>query len=149
MHIIGAVDAQGMLQSLGSGEPAGKKKMINKGKATTSKAKSHSDKPKKSGKDSKLTKDTTDPELADLDQKWSDWFNCLEALLLAKKLDKEPTFQTVKVAPFHSPPAAAVKSTQPFIRQTDPATTHSSSLFNFARHRLLCWKASVFWQTSN
>ena len=75
-------------------------------------------------KDSKPTKESTDLKIAVLDQKWSDRFNHLEALLLAKTLDKEPTFQTVKVAPSHSPLAGVVKSTQPFIKPTDPATSH-------------------------
>ena len=77
-------------------------------------------------KDSRPAKDTTDLKIAELDQKWSDLFNRLEALLLAKILDKEPSFQTVKVDPSHSPPAGAVKSTEPFIRLTDPAATHST-----------------------
>ena len=35
VQVIGAVDGQGMLQSPGSGEPAGKKKKVDKDKATT------------------------------------------------------------------------------------------------------------------
>ena len=50
---IGAVDGHGTVQSPGSGEPAEKKTKVDKDKATTSKTKSHSDKPVKSGKDSK------------------------------------------------------------------------------------------------
>ena len=50
-----------------------------------------------------------------------DQFNRLEALLLAKTLDKEPTFQTVKIAPSHS---------QLFIKLTDPATTQSTTAFS-------------------
>ena len=48
VSVIGAVDGQGMLQSPGSGEPAGKKKKTGKNKATTSKAKLHPDKLAKS-----------------------------------------------------------------------------------------------------
>ena len=117
-----------MLQSPGTGEPARKKKRVDKDKdkATTSKSKLHSEKPVKSTKDSKLTKDSTDQKLADLNQKRSDCFNRLEALLLAKTLDKEPTFKTLRVAPSHSPPAGVGKSTQPCIKPTDPATTPAS-----------------------
>ena len=35
---------------------------------------------------------------------------------MARTLDREPTFQTVKVAPTQSPPAGAVRSTDPFFR---------------------------------
>ena len=69
VQVIGAVDGHGMLQSPGPGEPAGKKKRVDRNKATTSKSKSHPEKPVKSSKDSKPTKDSTDEKLADLDQK--------------------------------------------------------------------------------
>ena len=59
-----------------------------------------------------------------MEQKWSDRFNRLEALLLAKTLDWEPTFSTVKVAPTHAPPATAISS-EPFIRP--PGQPSSSS----------------------
>ena len=57
------MDGQGTLQSPGSGKLAGKKKKIDKDKATTSKTKSHSKKLVISLKNSKLTKDTTDQKL--------------------------------------------------------------------------------------
>ena len=59
-----------------------------------------------------------------MEQKWSDRFNRLEALLLAKTLDREPTFSTVKVAPTHAPPATAISS-EPFIKP--PGQSSSSS----------------------
>ena len=37
----------------------------------------------------------------------------------------EPTFSTVKVTPTHSPPAGAVKNTEPFMKPTQPATASS------------------------
>ena len=64
---------------------------------------------------------STDQRFNELDQKWSDQFNRLEALLLARTLDQpqqEPTFGTVKVVPAHSPPASVIRS-EPFIRPTD------------------------------
>ena len=63
---------------------------------------------------------SADARIAELDQKWSDRYNRLEALLLAKTLDKlEPTFSTFTVTPTHSPPVGAVRSTEPFIRPPD------------------------------
>ena len=59
-----------------------------------------------------------------MEQKWSDRFNRLEALLLAKTLDREPTFSTVKVTPTHAPPATAISS-EPFIKP--PGQSSSSS----------------------
>ena len=56
---------------------------------------------------------------------WSDRFNRLEALLLAKTLDQlqhQPTFNTVKVVPAHSPPANVIRS-EPFIKPTDQSAS--------------------------
>ena len=52
-----------------------------------------------------------------------DRFNRLEALLLAKTSDKEPTFSTVKVAPTTTAPSGITKSTEPFIRPLDTLQT--------------------------
>ena len=77
----------------------------------------------------KSTTSSTDTKIADLDKKWSDRFNRLEALLLAKTLDppRDPVFSTVKVTPSHAPPANVVR-TDPFLKPasqpsqpTDPA----------------------------
>ena len=68
-----------MLQSPDFTGPAEKKpKKVEKEKATTSKAKSSTDKPAKSGTDSRLAKVSTDAKISELDQKWSDPFNCLD-----------------------------------------------------------------------
>ena len=64
----------------------------------------------------------------ELDQKLSDRFNRLEALLLAKTLDQpqqELTFSTVKVVPAHSPPANVIRS-EPFIKPTNQSTSQAS-----------------------
>ena len=75
-------------------------------KATTSK------KPDKSVKSShRPSTESTDQKLELMEQKWSDRFNRLEALLLAKTLD----ISTVKVTPTHAPPANAISS-QPFLK---------------------------------
>ena len=73
-------------------------------------------------------KASTDAKIDELYQKWSDRLNRLEALLLAKTLDQpqEPTFQTIKVAATHSPPAGVVRSTEPFIKPTDPSLHQST-----------------------
>ena len=65
----------------------------------------------------KSTTSSTDSRISDLDRKWSDRFNRLEALLMAKTLDRpqDPTFSTVKVAPKHTPPASVVR-TDPFLK---------------------------------
>ena len=61
-----------------------------------------------------------------MEQKWSDRFNLLEALLLAKSLDREPTFSAVKVTPTHTPPASAICS-EPFLKPSDqPSSSHPS-----------------------
>ena len=117
--VVGAVDGQEILQSPGSG--SGKKKKTNpaeKGKSSSSKDKAASaEKPSKS-LSSKTHRSSPDTKIEELDQKWSERFNRLEALLLAKSLDRqEPTFSSsIKVAPAHSPPAESAISSKPFIR---------------------------------
>ena len=50
-----------------------------------------------------------------MDQRWFEHFSCLEALFLAKSLEKSDlTFQTVQISA-KSPPAGAVKGSEPFI----------------------------------
>ena len=62
-----------------------------------------------------------------MDQKWSERFNKLEALLLAKSLEQPgPAFTSVKVTPTHSPPQTVVSS-KPFIRP-QPAPTNTDRL---------------------
>ena len=101
VSVIGAVNEHGTLQSPSDSEHLDKNP--KKDKPTTSKAKSASDKSVKSG-----SKSATDTKITELNQKWSDRFNCLEALLIARTL--EPRFSsTVKVMLTHSPQAGAVK----------------------------------------
>ena len=137
-----AVDGQGTLQSPIYSESAEKKvKKVEKDKGSTSKAKELSKKAVKPA--DKPTKSSADSKIAELDQKWSDWFNWLEALLMGRTLDKKPTFQTVKVALTHSPPAGVVRSSNPFIKPpTDlpfnlhqPRVSDSSSTDSHVLHR--------------
>ena len=92
VSVKGAVDGQGTLQSPGFSGPEEKKaKKVEKEKATASKAKSCSDKPAKPVPDSnRSAKASTDVRFAELDHKWCNRFNHLEALL-ARTMDKEPT----------------------------------------------------------
>ena len=75
------------------------------------------------------TQANTDLKIAELDQKWSDRFNCLEALLMARSF--QPSFTSnVKVTPTHSPPVENVS--EPFIR---PSTELPGSGFSAAKHQ--------------
>ena len=109
--VIGAVDKQGTVKSPPTVAPAEKK--AKKEKASLSKAVK-----------STPSSSTVDSKIAQLDEKWSDRFNRLEAILLARTI--EPTFSsTVKVTPTHSPPASAVHSTEPFIKPVQPVPATS------------------------
>ena len=126
MSVIGTVNGQGMLHSPGLSDLSKKKKKVEKEKATTTKAKLSTEKPAKSVSDSRSAKASTDAKIVELDQKWSDHFNKLEALLIPSTLDRELTFQTVEVAPTHSPPADIVRSTNPFIKPANRPATQST-----------------------
>ena len=128
--VVGAVDDQGILQS--PGLSSGKKKKAvssEKTKAHSSKdLKACAEKPSKSSS-VKSYRSSADSRINELDQKWSDRFNRLGALLLAKTLDRpEPAFTTVKVTPAHSPPSESVISAKPFIRPSDGGQGSDSSV---------------------
>ena len=117
VSVIRAVDGQdtGL-----SAQPAEKKKKVEEKKKSV--------KPKPSTSTAAAV--STDQKFQEMDQKWSDRFNRLEALLLAKTLDRpqqEPTFSTVKVVPTHSPPANVTRS-EPFINPADQPFTQTSDL---------------------
>ena len=70
---------------------------------------------------SKAPQSSTDDKIATLDSKWSERFNRLEALLMARNL--EPKFSAdVKVTPAHSPPSSVAHTSEPFIRPSTSAT---------------------------
>ena len=124
MTVVGAVDYQGNLQSPGSSSGSDKKKKDKKTSSEKSKPCKSSDKPSKSV-EPKPSRSSADARIDELDKKWADRFNRLEALLFAKSLDQpEPTFQAPKVAPTHPSPVGAVKPSAPFIR---PATSKLTS----------------------
>ena len=95
-----------MLQSpgLSSGSEKRKKdKKLTSEKSEKPKSSKSSDKPSKSV-EPKPSRSSADARINELDKKWADRFNRLEALLLSKSLDQpEPTFQAPKVAPTHPP----------------------------------------------
>ena len=86
----------------------------------------------KSGKNSpaKASKITTYNKLEQLDQKWSERFSRLEAMLLSMNFTQsEPVFQSVVVSPTKSPPAGAVDNNQPFFQpHNDQPTTNQQKL---------------------
>ena len=117
VSVIRAVDGQdtGL-----SAQPAEKKKQVEEKKKSV--------KSKSSASTSQPAAVSIDQRFEELDQKWLDRFNRLDALLLAKTLDRpqqEPTFSTVKVVPAHSPPANVIRS-EPFIRPTDQSVSQPS-----------------------
>ena len=60
---------------------------------------------------------SSDSKISELDQKWSERFNRLEALLVSKSF--QPTSSEVRVAPTHSPPASICKDSEPFFQPTN------------------------------
>ena len=106
VSVVGVVDGQCTSRSPGlSEQPVEKKKKKDDKKATSSKS-VKPDKSLKSSSHRPSSSDSTDQKLEVMEQKWSDWFNWLEALLLAKTLDcpQEPVFTAVEVKPTHAPP---------------------------------------------
>ena len=74
-----------------------------------------STKPKKS---SSALSSATEDKFTALEDKWSDRFNRLEALLLARSM--ELTFSSdIRVAPAHPPPGNVARDTEPFFQPAD------------------------------
>ena len=113
--VMGVVDGQPASGPSDLSEKSAEKKKKKEDKVSSSKPVKSSHRP---------SAESTDQKLEVMEQKWSDRFNRLEALLLAKTLDREPTFSTVKVTPTHAPPATAISS-EPFIKP--PGQSSSSS----------------------
>ena len=86
-----------------------------------------------STKASKSHSPSTDAKITDLDNKWSERFSRLEALIMAKSF--EPTFSSnVKVAPTHSPLHDVENVSEPFIRPSN-STTLPGSAFSAEKHQ--------------
>ena len=117
VRCIGAVDDQGTVKSPASVVPPDTKKAKKDQPSSTSTKSSKAQ-----------TQANTELKIAELDQKWSDRFNRLEALLMAKSF--EPSFTSnVKVTPTHSPPAS--------VENVRPTFYRASWMW------LLCCKASA------
>ena len=120
--VIGAVDNQGTVKTSVSAPPPDKKPK-KESKKDTKKVKSPSS-------TASTSQPTSDDRFNDLDNKWSERFSRLEALILAKSF--EPSFTSdVKVAPSHSPPQTQ-NITEPFIR---PSTSLPGSGFSAEKHQ--------------
>ena len=82
---------------------------------------------------SKPPQASADDKIADLDSKWSERFNRLEALIMAKNF--EPQFSAnVKVTPTHSPPSSVEQISEPFIRPSTSATLPGTG-FSAEKHQ--------------
>ena len=97
--------------------------------------------PKKVGKKDKSPTATvskppssfTDDKIADLDSKWAERFNRLEALILTKSF--EPQFSAnVKITPTHSPPSSIEQGSEPFIRPSSSAVLPGTG-FSAEKHQ--------------
>ena len=77
---------------------------------------------------------SADDKIADLDSKWAERFNRLEALLLSKSF--EPQFSAnVKVTPTHSPPASVERVSDPFIRPASSSAALPGTGFSAEKHQ--------------
>ena len=82
---------------------------------------------------SKPPSSSADDKIADLDSKWAEHFNRLEALILTKNF--EPQFSAnVKVTPTHSPPSAVEHVSDPFIRPSSSAVLPGTG-FSAEKHQ--------------
>ena len=82
---------------------------------------------------SKPPSSSADDKIADLDSKWAEHFNRLEALILTKNF--EPQFSAnVKVTPTHSPPSSIEQGSEPFIRPSSSAVLPGTG-FSAEKHQ--------------
>ena len=94
----------------GSGESSNRNVKVRKTDTPKDKSKT-----KRQGSLATIAKPSTDSKLEQLDQKWSECCNRLEATLLSKTFTQpDSVFQPVVVSPAKPPPAGAVDITQPF-----------------------------------
>ena len=122
--VMGVVDGQSTSGSPGLSEKPVEKKKKKEDKKVANSMPVNPDKSVKSSH--RPSGESTDHKLDMMEQKWSDRFNRLEAVLLAKTLDWEPTFSAVKVALTHAPPASAISS-EPFLRPSDQPSSSQPS----------------------
>ena len=83
-----------------------------------------------SSKSKKSEKSVEDSKYDELDKKWTDRVNRLEALLMAKSLQPadQPTFSaSVRVPASHCPPVAVAKDSEPFFQPLTTGRTGTDS----------------------
>ena len=132
VSVLAVVDNQST-PGASTSEPVEKKKKTDPKHSKSSKSeksvKQSSNRPATASSESKPHTSSTNTKLLDMDKKWAERFNRLEALFLAKTVDppRDPVFSSVKVTPAHAPPANVVRA-DPFIKPqpqisqpTDPA----------------------------
>ena len=113
--VFGAVSESGTVTSHATVVP---EKKTKKDKPSTSKVKKSSD------------QSATDSKYDEPDKKWTDRFNRLEALLMAKSFQPavQPTFSSdIWVTPSQSPPASIPKEAEPFFQPPAGHTGTDSS----------------------
>ena len=135
VSVVGVVDGQSTSRSPGLSAPPEKKRKLDSKKSSTSKSvksdkavKTSTSRPPASTSTEKSASDrpsssSTDSRFTELDQKWLDRFNRLEALLMARTLEtpSDKAFTTVKVTPTHAPPAHALRP-EPFLKPTSQSS---------------------------
>ena len=142
MSVIGVVGQQDTVKSPSSSVPPEKKQKKDKLPSKTKKSSDSS---------------STDSKIVELDSKWSERFNRLEALLLSKSF--QPTFSSeIKVAPPHSAPANIPRDSEPIFSNqlgtlartslqkciSQPAGVGFTDYFNRAHWQgFLCFTAST------
>ena len=87
------------------------------------------DKPASSKSKKSSVKSVEDSRYDELDKKWTDRFNRLEALMVKSlQLADQPTFSaSVRVPPSHSPPAVISKDFEPFFQPLSSGRTGTDS----------------------
>ena len=101
--------------------------------------KAEKDKPVTKAKKAVASVSSTDGKIAELDLQWSEQFNRLEALLLAKSFP--PSFSSdVRVTPSHSPPPNVGKDTEPFFQPSSTSSLQRTSPDLSASKQLLAGK---------
>ena len=117
VSVIGAVD-KGSVKSPAESAPPPEKKKKKDIKSPT-------------GSSTKASKTTTqqssETKIAELDSKWSERFNLLEVLIMARNI--QPTFSAdVKVTPAHSPPESVANVSEPFLKPSTLTGSGSSAV---------------------
>ena len=145
VSVVAVVDKQSTPGASASSEPVEKKKKTDPKHSKSSKSeksvKQSSNRPASTSSESRPSSSSTDTKLLNMDKKWAERFNRLEALFLAKTVDppRDPVFSTVKVTPAHAPTRSLNLRplNRPTLLEIPPPTLPSTS--RTLRHHLLNW----------